>query len=159
MTTTTLDDVHVGSLSQQISGCVLRPHDVGYDEARAVHNGLIDRRPALIVRCRWAGDIVAALAFAHRNGLEISIRGGGHNVAGRAVTDGGLMIDLSLMKRVDVDAAARTATVEAGVIWGELNDAGQGALWRWSVSLSERRLMIPMPGAARPNRSEMISRL
>jgi FAD/FMN-containing dehydrogenase len=123
MTTTTLDDVHVGSLSQQISGCVLRPHDVGYDEARAVHNGLIDRRPALIVRCRWAGDIVAALAFARRNGLEISIRGGGHNVAGRAVTDGGLMIDLSLMKRVDVDAAAITATVQAGVIWGELNDA------------------------------------
>jgi FAD/FMN-containing dehydrogenase len=123
MTTTTLDDVHVDSLSQQISGRVLRPHDAGYDEARAVHNGLIDRRPALIVRCRSADDIVAALGFARRNDLEISVRGGGHNVAGRAVTDGGLMIDLSLLKRIDVDAAARTATVEAGVIWAELNDA------------------------------------
>lgn len=120
---TILDDAHVGSLSERISGAVLRPHDPGYDEARAVHNGLVDREPALIVRCRTANDVVAALAFARRAELEISVRGGGHNVAGRAVTDGGVMIDLALMKGIAVDPAARTATVEGGVIWAELNDA------------------------------------
>ena len=121
--TTTLDDAHIGSFSERISGTVLRPGDRGYDEARAVHNGLIDRKPALIVRCRTAEDVVAALAFARRTGLEVSIRGGGHNVAGRAVTDGGVMIDLALMKGVAVDPAARTARVEGGVVWAELNDA------------------------------------
>jgi FAD/FMN-containing dehydrogenase len=121
--TTTLDDAHVGDLSQRITGAVLRRHDQGYDEARAVHNGLVDRKPSLIVRCRRANDVVAALAFARRAGLEVSIRGGGHNVAGRAVTDGGVMIDLALMKGIAVDPAARTATVEGGVIWADLNDA------------------------------------
>ena len=121
--TTTLDDVRVGSLFERISGTILRPDDAGYEEARAVHNGLIDRRPALIVRCGTTKDVVAALAFARRLDLEVSIRGGGHNVAGRAVTDGGLMIDLSPMKRISIDPAARTARVEGGVIWAELNDA------------------------------------
>ncbi|HSC74022.1 MAG TPA: FAD-binding oxidoreductase [Gaiellaceae bacterium] len=121
--TTTLDDVRVGSLFERISGTILRPDDAGYEEARAVHNGLIDRRPALIVRCRTTKDVVAALAFARRLDLEVSIRGGGHNVAGRAVTDGGLMIDLSPMKRISIDPVARTARVEGGVIWAELNDA------------------------------------
>jgi FAD/FMN-containing dehydrogenase len=121
--TTTLDDADVGSLSGQISGLILRPHDQGYDEARAVHNGLVDRRPALIVRSRTTEDVVATLAFARRAKLEVSIRGGGHNVAGRSVTDGGVMIDLSLMRGIAVDPAERTATVEGGVIWAELNDA------------------------------------
>jgi FAD/FMN-containing dehydrogenase len=120
---TILDDAHVGSLSERITGTVLRPHDPGYDEARAVHNGMVDRKPALIVRCLTADDVVAALAFARGAGLEVSIRGGGHNVAGRAVTDGGLMVDLALMKGIAVDPVARTATVEGGVIWAELNDA------------------------------------
>jgi FAD/FMN-containing dehydrogenase len=121
--TTTLDDAHIGSLSERISGSVLRPGDRGYDEARAVHNGLIDRKPALIVRCRTADDVVAALAFARRAEFEVSIRGGGHNVTGRAVTDGGLMIDLALMRGIAIDPAARTARVEGGAIWAELNDA------------------------------------
>jgi FAD/FMN-containing dehydrogenase len=121
--TATLDGAHIDSLSGRISGAVLRPNEPGYDEARAVHNGLIDRKPALIVRCRTTDDVVASLGFARRADLELSIRGGGHNVAGRAVTDGGLMIDLSPMKRITVDPTARTATVEGGVLWSELNDA------------------------------------
>jgi len=120
---TILDDANIGNLSERISGAVLARHDPGYDQARAVHNGLVDRKPALIVRCLTADDVVAALAFARRAQLEVSVRGGGHNVAGRAVADGGVMIDLALMKGITVDPAARTATVEGGVVWAELNDA------------------------------------
>ena len=120
---TALDSALVADLSGQVSGSVLAPHDAGYDTARAVHNGLIDRRPALIVRCRTAHDVAASLALARRAGLEVSVRGGGHNVAGRAVTDGGVMIDLAEMKGIAIDPAQRTATVEGGVIWAELNDA------------------------------------
>jgi FAD/FMN-containing dehydrogenase len=120
---TTLDLAHVGDLSERITGTVLHPRDPGYDQARSVHNGLIDREPALIVRCRTADDVAAALTFARRAELEVSIRGGGHNVAGRAVTDAGVMIDLALMKGIAVDAAAKTARVEGGVLWAELNDA------------------------------------
>jgi FAD/FMN-containing dehydrogenase len=102
---------------------VLRPQDAGYDAARALYNGLVDRRPALIVRSRTADDVVAALALARRAGLEVSIRGGGHNVAGRAVTEGGVMIDLAEMKGIAIDPEAATATVGGGVVWAELNDA------------------------------------
>src|SRR5215208_775712 len=120
---TTLDATLVADLAGQVSGSVFSPDDTGYDAARAVHNGLIDRRPALIVRCRSANDVVAALAMAHRAGLEVSIRGGGHNVAGRAVTEGGVMIDLAEMKGIAVDPDRATATAEGGVLWGELNAA------------------------------------
>jgi FAD/FMN-containing dehydrogenase len=120
---TTLDSAIVTNLANEVSGSVLGPEDTGYDAARAVHNGLIDRRPALIVRCRTTNDVIAALAFARRAGLEVSIRGGGHNVAGRAVTDGGVMINLAEMKGIAIDPDQATATAEGGVIWGELNDA------------------------------------
>jgi FAD/FMN-containing dehydrogenase len=120
---TMLDDTLVRELAGRVSGPVLAPGDDGYEKARAVHNGLIDRRPALIVRCRTASDVVAALALARRSGLEVSVRGGGHNVAGRAVTDGGIMIDLAEMKRIAVDPERGTATAEGGVTWGELNAA------------------------------------
>jgi FAD/FMN-containing dehydrogenase len=118
----TVDDL-ARELAERVSGPVLAPHDMGYDEARAVHNGLIDKRPALIVRCRTTADVVAALALARRAGLEVSVRGGGHNVAGRAVTDGGLMIDLAEMKAIAVDPLHATATVQGGVTWAELNSA------------------------------------
>ena len=108
----TLDSAAVAELAGQVSGSVLGPHDAGYDEARVVHNGLIDRSPALIVRCRTTHDVAAALAFARAAGLEVSVRGGGHNVAGRAVTDGGVMIDLAEMKRIEVDPDRATATAE-----------------------------------------------
>ena len=113
----------VADLAGELSGSVLRPQDAGYDAARRVHNGLVDRRPALIVRCRTACDVAAALALARRAGLEVSVRGGGHNVAGRAVADGGVMIDLAEMKGIAIDPERATATAEGGVIWGELNEA------------------------------------
>jgi len=121
--TTTFDSALVTELAGQVSGSVLGPQDVGYDAARAVHNGLVDRKPALIVRCRTTCDVINALSFAHRAGLEVSIRGGGHNVAGRAVTDGGVMVDLAEMKGIAIDPEEATAAAEGGVTWGELNDA------------------------------------
>jgi FAD/FMN-containing dehydrogenase len=120
---TTLDSTLLADLARQVSGSLLGPQDPRYEAARAVHNGLIDRRPALIVRCRTTNDVIAALALARRAGLEVSIRGGGHNVAGRAVTDGGVMVDLAEMKAIAIDPGQATATAEGGVIWGELNDA------------------------------------
>jgi FAD/FMN-containing dehydrogenase len=120
---TRVDPALVAALAGQIVGSVLRPQDAAYESARAVHNGLVDRRPALIVRTRTTCDVVAALEFARRAGLEVSVRGGGHNVAGRAVTDGGVMIDLAEMKEISVDPEQATATTQGGVLWGELNDA------------------------------------
>ena len=101
----------------------LKPDDDTYDEVRKVHNGLIDKRPAVIARCRSTADVVEAVKFGTERGLELSVRGGGHNVAGKAVTDGGLMIDLSLMRGVTVDPDARTGTAEPGATWGDFNDA------------------------------------
>jgi FAD/FMN-containing dehydrogenase len=94
-----------------------------YDCARKVHNGLIDKRPACIFRCRTADEVVRAIEFARKHDLEISVRGGGHNVGGRAVTQGGVMIDLSLMNAVTVDPQARTATAGAGATWADFNNA------------------------------------
>jgi FAD/FMN-containing dehydrogenase len=120
---TILDQGDVRELAERVSGPVLSPQDPGYDEARAVHNGLVDRRPAAIVRARTAADVVAALAFARRAGLEVSVRGGGHNHAGRAVTDGGVMISLADMRAVTVDPERRTLTAQGGATWAELNAA------------------------------------
>jgi FAD/FMN-containing dehydrogenase len=120
---TSLDPTLAADLAEQVSGPVLGPDDDGYDAARALYNGLIDRRPGLIVRCRTTDDVVAALTLARRAGLEVSVRGGGHNVAGRAVTEGGVMIDLAEMKGITIDPEKATATVEGGVIWSELNEA------------------------------------
>jgi FAD/FMN-containing dehydrogenase len=109
------------ALRAQFSGTVLEPGDDGYDEARKVHNGMIDRRPALIARCRNAADVSDAVRFARETDLEICVRGGGHNVAGRAVVDGALMVDLQPMKGIRVDPAARTLRAQGGVVWRELN--------------------------------------
>jgi FAD/FMN-containing dehydrogenase len=103
------------------SGDLVRPGEPGHDEARRLYNGLIDRSPALIARCRGEADIVAAVDFARDSGLEISVRGGGHSVAGRSIGDGGVMIDLSPMKGIYVDPEAQTARVQPGVSWAELN--------------------------------------
>ncbi len=120
-----VDSKIISGLKAGFSGQVLDPGDEGYEEARKVQNGLIDKRPAAIARCLGAADVAAAVNFARNNGLEIAVRGGGHSVAGNAVCDGGLMIDLSLMKGIAVDPKARTARGEAGVTWGELNAATQ----------------------------------
>ena len=108
-------------LGASFGGQLLRPADDGYEEARKLHNGLVDKRPALIARCRGVADVVDALALATKLGLEIAVRGGGHNVAGRATIDGGIMVDLSPMKGVRVDPVGKTVWAQGGVTWGELN--------------------------------------
>lgn len=107
------------------TGRVITPDDTDYDQARAVWNGAIDRRPRYIARCLSSADVVAALRFGRERALAITVRGGGHGVAGTAVCDDGLVIDLGLLKRVVVDPVLRTATVHAGVRWGELDAATQ----------------------------------
>ncbi|HZO20326.1 MAG TPA: FAD-binding oxidoreductase [Gemmatimonadaceae bacterium] len=103
----------------------LREGDAGYDDARRVHNGFVDKRPAIIARCTNTSQVVDAIALARSQNLEIAVRGGGHNVSGRATCDRGMMIDLSPMKGISIDPGARTARVEPGVTWGELNGATQ----------------------------------
>jgi FAD/FMN-containing dehydrogenase len=105
----------------RFTGQLLQPADAGYDEARSVHNGIIDKRPALIARCRNTADVVDAVNLARDAGLEVAVKGGGHNVAGRAAIDGGLLIDLSLMKGIHVDPLSRMARVQGGATWSEYN--------------------------------------
>jgi FAD/FMN-containing dehydrogenase len=121
MTAATIDADRVDAFSGSISGTVLQPGEDRYEAARRVHNGLIDKRPALIARCSGVADVSAAVGLARETGLEISIRGGGHNIAGRSVTDGGLMIDLAEMRGMYVDPEARTMRAQGGVIWSEFN--------------------------------------
>jgi FAD/FMN-containing dehydrogenase len=116
----------MGSLRARFRGALLRSGEEGYEEARRVWNGAIDRRPALIARCAGADDVVEAIRFARERELLVSVRGGGHSVAGHAVCDGGLMIDLSLMKHIEVDPETRVARAAGGVLWGELDRATQG---------------------------------
>ena len=120
-TVTALDAERVDALSASLSGAVLQAGTEPYEAARRVHNGLIDRRPALIARCRGVADVAAAVAFARETGLEISVRGGGHSIAGRSVTEGGLMIDLAEMKGIYVDPRARTIRAQGGVLWSEFD--------------------------------------
>src|ERR671933_2467000 len=109
----------VESLRALFRGALLRPGEEGYDEARRIWNGAIDRRPALIARCAGADDVVEAVRFARERDLLVSVRAGGHAVAGHAVCDGGLMIDLSPMKAVRVDPGARIAHAAGGLLWSE----------------------------------------
>jgi FAD/FMN-containing dehydrogenase len=104
-----------------VRGPVILPADPGYDAARAIWNGAIDRRPACIVRCTGVADVVAAVDFARERDLLVAVRSGGHGVGGHALCDGGVVIDLSPMKGIRVDPVARTARAEAGVLWGELD--------------------------------------
>ncbi|MEZ5316193.1 MAG: FAD-binding oxidoreductase [Vicinamibacterales bacterium] len=113
--------IQVDALAKAITGPVLTPADAGYETARHVHNGLIDRRPAVIARCLGAADVAAAIRFAREHALAIAVRGGGHNVGGRGTVDGGLVIDLSALRYVDVDVAQRTARAGGGTTWGHFN--------------------------------------
>jgi FAD/FMN-containing dehydrogenase len=113
------------SLEDGFFGELVTPADPDYDVRRRVWNGMVDRRPALIARCAGEDDVVAALRAAREHGVVVAIRGGGHNVAGNAVCDGGLVIDLSALKGVEVDAAAGMARVQPGVLLGELDRATQ----------------------------------
>jgi FAD/FMN-containing dehydrogenase len=108
-------------LRDSIHGPVIDPDDEGYDAARAIWNGAIDRRPACVAGCTGVADVVAAVRFARERDLLVAVRAGGHGVGGHAICDGGLVIDLSPMKGIRVDPVARTARAEAGVLWGELD--------------------------------------
>src|SRR5437763_11858739 len=110
MSVTTATDELRGRFGAQ----VILPDDAGYDEARALHNAMIDKRPAVIVRCASTGDIAGALDFARKSNLAVAVRGGGHNGPGFGCVDGGLVIDLSPMNRVEVDADRRIARVQGG---------------------------------------------
>ena len=118
MSTTTIEQ-----LREQVRGQVTLPDDEGYDDARAVYNAMIDRRPAVVVCAANAGDVVAAVNFARENGIDLAVRGGGHSVPGFGTCDGGVVIDLSGMRGVQVDATAKTAKAEGGATWGDFNDA------------------------------------
>jgi FAD/FMN-containing dehydrogenase len=111
----------IAALAGRLRGPLLRPGDPGYDTARSVWNGMIDRRPALVVRCLGTADVVACVEFARATGLMLSVKGGGHNIAGLAVCDGGLLLDMSLMRGVWVEPATHTAWAQTGCLLGDLD--------------------------------------
>ncbi|QLG62126.1 FAD-binding oxidoreductase [Halorarum salinum] len=120
-----IPDERIERFEAGLHGNLIRPGDVDYDDARTVWNGMIDRHPALIARCRGVGDVIAAVNFARENDLLVAVRGGGHNVAGTAVCDDGLVVDLSEMRGVRVDPDARTAWVQAGATWADVDHETQ----------------------------------
>ncbi|RVA23448.1 FAD-binding oxidoreductase, partial [Mesorhizobium sp. M7A.F.Ca.CA.004.11.2.1] len=122
---TTIDAAALEAFSAQLRGKMLSEGDAAYDEARTVWNATVDRLPGLIVCCVGASDVVSAVNFARENRLLVSVRGGGHNIAGSAVCDGGLMIDLSLMKSVRVDVAGRRAWVGPGATLADVDKETQ----------------------------------
>src|SRR5215213_6962831 len=120
-----LKDAVVQEFTANLRGELLRPEDDGYDATRAVFNGMIDKRPAMIVRCAGTTDVIQGVNFARTHDLLLSVRGGGHSVAGNAVCDGGLMLDLSRMKGMRVDPVRRTAQAQAGLTLGEFDHETQ----------------------------------
>jgi FAD/FMN-containing dehydrogenase len=115
----------VDELRRSLAGAVLVPGDAGYDEARRCFNAFVDRRPAVIARCTGAADVSTAFDFARVHELPVAVRGGGHNPAGHCVLDGGLVVDLSPMRAVEVDAGARVARSEGGATWLDFDAATQ----------------------------------
>jgi FAD/FMN-containing dehydrogenase len=120
-----LEQAAVQEFAANLRGELLRPEDDGYDTTRAVFNGMIDKRPAIIVRCVGTSDVIQGVNFARTHDLLVSVRGGGHSVAGNAVSDGGLMLDLSPMKGIRVDPVRRTAQAQAGLTLGEFDHETQ----------------------------------
>jgi FAD/FMN-containing dehydrogenase len=115
----------IAGLAASLRGTLIQPGDVDYDAGRAVQNGMIDRRPALVVRCAGAADVIAAVNFAREHHLVLSVKAGGHNVAGNAVNDGGLVIDLSQMRGIHIDAQSRVAHVQGGATWADFDREAQ----------------------------------
>jgi FAD/FMN-containing dehydrogenase len=124
-TPTLLNSTLVEALQARFQGDIIRPSDAGYDDARTIWNAMIDKYPALIARCKNTDDVIQAVNLARDHNLLLSVRGSGHNVAGNAVCDGGLMIDLTLMKDIHVDLESGTATAQPGVVFGEMDRATQ----------------------------------
>ena len=115
--------IQIEQLRSSVRGAIVQPGDAAYESARMVYNRMIDKRPALIVRCVDVADVIAAVDYARTNNVLTAIRGGGHNGGGLGTCDGGLVIDLSAMKGVRVDPAARTVRVAAGCVWGDVDHA------------------------------------
>ncbi len=119
----TISPAAIEQLATSLRGSLIQPDSPDYDGARAVYNAMIDRRPALIAQCVNVADVMAAVAFARDNGVTLAVRGGGHNVAGLGTCDGGIVLDLGAMKGIRVDPVARTARVEGGCTWGDVDHA------------------------------------
>jgi FAD/FMN-containing dehydrogenase len=115
------DDAALAELRADLLLPVITPGDAEYDSARRIWNAMVDKRPALIVPCIATGDVAAAIRFVREQGLPLSVKGGGHGVAGKAICEGGVVIDLSPMQRIHVDPERRTVRAEGGVKWGELD--------------------------------------
>jgi hypothetical protein len=139
-----IDDAAVQELGAGFGGALLRPEEEGYDEARAIFNGMYDRRPALVARCTGVADVVAAVNFARDNGFEVAVKAGGHSVPGYASCDDGIVIDLSPMKGVFVDPEARTARAAGGVTWGEFDRETQA----FGLATTGRRITTTGLGAS-----------
>src|SRR4029453_2101459 len=120
-----IGEATLAELESTLRGRLVRPGDPDYDQARAVWNAAHDRRPALIIRCAGAADVVRAVEFARSEGLQVAVRGGAHSVAGFSTSDGGVVIDLSPMKGVGVDPAGRRAVAQPGLTWSELDHETQ----------------------------------
>jgi FAD/FMN-containing dehydrogenase len=122
-TASVLDTAAIDGLRTRVRGQVVQPGDPAYDEARRVYNGMIDRRPALVVRATGAADVMAAVRFAGQHGLALAVRGGGHSVPGFGTCDDGIALDLGRMRGIRVDPQRRAARVEGGCTWGDVNHA------------------------------------
>lgn len=121
----TVQAATVETLREKFRGAILLPGEDGYDAARKIWNGMFDRRPAIIARCVGTSDVISAVDFARDQNLLTSVKGGGHNSAGNAVCDDGIMIDLSLMRRVNVDPTEKTLRVDGGTLLGDMDYEAQ----------------------------------
>lgn len=137
-----LDDSTLESLTEQVRGEVLQPGAEGYDEARTVWNAMIDKEPTVIVQCTGVADVIAAVDFACDHDLLLAVKGGGHHIAGHAVCNDGLVIDLTPMNGVRVDPDAKTVTVQGGATWGDLNHE------TWAFGLDTVGMPYPEVGVA-----------
>src|SRR6478736_5859527 len=122
-TSATVTTAPYEELAAAVRGDLITPGDPGYDQARAVYNGMIDKHPAAIARCRDTADVITCVRFAREHGIEIAVRGGGHNAAGLAVWDGALVIDLSLLRSTTVDPENHTVRVDPGCTWADVDHA------------------------------------
>lgn len=137
-----IPEAAIQKFRESIRGQTLRPRDPDYDAARTVPNAMIDRRPAVIARCSGAADVLACVRFAREHDLLVAVRGGGHSIAGKAVCDDGLMVDLSAMKGIRVDPARSTVRAETGLTLGEFDGETQ------AFGLATTQGVVPTVGIA-----------
>ena len=123
MSTTNAADAARAELGERFAGELVGPEDPGYEQARAVHNAMIDRRPALIARCARAADVAEAVSFARRHDLLLAVRGGGHNGGGLGTCEDGVVLDLSPLQSIEVDPSTRTVRVGGGCTWAQVDAA------------------------------------